>query len=348
MFGVIIGLIGVLCLLLYFGMTAVEVLIKYSILALRFIFWFIPLWIKAAAIFFYGWGWVLYYLTVNKQILRQIRESEKLKSAYDYQQKQAWQRQQDEFRLLIPVEKYPYANRELFGKLAVCIHKKEYDKLPVLENEIKESHFNNIHHPEILNANENRKLYEYEDIKDLLPFEQNKTFRITCDIREINGIFVVLAQSEWTGAKKLWHTNVFYQAMEALPLAKEYITLYEDKKIESVWLDMDELNQSIEKLKEEAKLYTYDDVKDITPIRVRKRYGVTSDVRRINDRYVIVVETDDGKDRILFQMKDHNDAMCALSQMVGFITGRSGKFDTARWLYVDRSTKKAVLDPPRE
>ncbi len=348
MFGVIIGLIGVLCLFLYFGMTAVEVLIKYSILALRFIFWFIPLWIKAAAIFFYGWGWLLYHLTGNKQLLRQIRESEKMKNAYDYEQKQAWQRQQDEYKLLIPVEKYPYANRELFGKLAVCIHKKEYDKLPVLENEIKESHFNNIHHPEILNANENRKLYEYEDIKDLLPLEQNKTFRITCDIREINGIFVVLAQSEWTGAKKLWHTNVFYQAMEALPLAKEYITLYEDKKIESVWLDMDELNQSIEKLKEEAKLYTYDDVKDITPIRVRKRYGVTSDVRRINDRYVIVVETDDGKDRILFQMKDHNDAMCALSQMVGFITGRSGKFDTARWLYVDRSTKKAVLDLPRE
>ncbi|MBR3621831.1 MAG: hypothetical protein IKN43_00580 [Selenomonadaceae bacterium] len=199
MFGVIMGLIGVLCLLLYFGMTAIEVLIKYSLLALRFIFWIIPLWIKAAAWFFYGWGWLLYHMTVNKQLLRQIRESEKLKNAYDYEYKQAWQREQDEFKLMIPVEKYPYADREL-------------------------------------------------------------------------------------------------------------------------------LNQSIEKLKEEAKLYTYDDVKDITPIRVRKRYGVTSDVRKIYDRYVIVVETDDGKDRILFQLKDHNDAICALSQMVGFITGRSGKF----------------------
>ena len=189
------GLIGVLCLLLYFGMTAVEVVIKYSLLALRFIFWFIPMWIKTAAWFFYGWGWLLYHLTVNKQLLRQIRESEKLKNDYDYEYKQAWQRDQDEFKLTIPAENYPYADRELFGKLAVCIHKKEYDKIPALENEIRTSHFNNINHPEVLNANENRKLYEYDDVKDLLPLEQNKDYQVSCDIREINGIFVILAQS---------------------------------------------------------------------------------------------------------------------------------------------------------
>ena len=350
MFGVIMGLIGVLCLLLYFGMTAVEVLIKYSILALRFIFWFIPLWIKAAAIFFYGWGWLLYHLTGNKQLLRQIRESEKMKNAYDYEQKQAWQRQQDEFKLLIPVEKYPYANRELFGNLAVCIHRKEYDKLPMLENEIKESHFSNISFANLPSEGNQNKMYGYDDVKDLLPIEPYKDCQVTCYIREINGIFVILAQKGWTGAKFLWHTDKFYEALEAMPLALEYIKLYCGTKVESIWLDMEELNERLIKLREKKKLYTYEEIKDLPPIitKVYKRDGVTADIRKINNRYLIVAVKEAHNARMLIQTDDYEKAMKALPQMPYVLATRYTEMKQATWLYLDDRTKRVIFSPPNE
>ncbi len=235
----LIGFLGFLALLLYLGLSIPSLLLKLFLLLVGIFAWTVRTLFSAAVFFFDFFAAFIGSTPGQRKILRQNQAKREQEKDPSYARRQYAARTSAQSTEELLTKNYPYADKELFGELALCIHREEYDRISAISEKIKASHISKVPQTVLSTASVQQELYGYEDVKDLLPVQQRTKNGVTCDIRELNNVFIILAQRKGVEAKRLFQTDAFYKAMEALPIAIKIMGRYHEKETLSEWIGDD-------------------------------------------------------------------------------------------------------------
>ncbi len=237
----LLGLIGFICLLLWLGISIPLTLAKLFIRFMSLIHWILRAHTFIMSNFFLlmtkifcSWDNRTVHETRNKIKIHRDRVNNPILMQAFNDEKANVKRE-----LYLLKYNFPLAEKQILEAIGRNIFRENFAEARALIRKAKSSHIHCFAEFRQKKAQSGAlPSFGYHDVESVLPLQQKTEHGITCDIREKDHVFIIVACKEGSDAKLLWHTDAFYKAMELMPKAMESMKEYTGTETVSKWVDV--------------------------------------------------------------------------------------------------------------